>query len=246
VPFGGLGDDEAEVVTHLRDAGFAGDGSVPRHDRGQRHVQQQVTRVHPPLRRAGPHDRRAVDEQDVPGEHDPRVRHVHQHVTGGVRRTDLDQLHLAAADIDRQPARERSSGRDNSNVVEPERREYSCRVRSRPPAQSRQGGNLLHRVLGDQPGGGTGGDDLDTGRCDQLVAEAMVAVGVGVHHGRQRRAVGQRPDPVEHLPRRDQVEQRVYQQRGPAACHQPGVAPAPAAVRLQPGMTPVAQIMQSL
>ena len=41
--------------------------------------------------RPRPHDRRALDEQDVAGEDDAVVRHVGDHVARGVRRPDLEQ-----------------------------------------------------------------------------------------------------------------------------------------------------------
>ena len=47
-----------------------------------------------------------ADEQDVGGEHDARVGHVDDQVARRVRGADLDQPHLAAADVERELAAE--------------------------------------------------------------------------------------------------------------------------------------------
>ena len=97
---GRLGVDERQVVAHRGDAGLVGERPVARDDDVDVHAEHQVARGDPVRQRAGPHDRRAVDEQDVAGEDRPGVGHVDDRVALRVRRADLDQLDLAAGDVD--------------------------------------------------------------------------------------------------------------------------------------------------
>ena len=84
----------------------------------------------------------------------------------------------------------------------------------------------------------------DVGAGHELVAVAVVAVGVGVHDRADRR--GRRrhgPQVVEHLLGEHEVEQRVDEQRRVAVGDQAGVRPAPAAVGLEVGPQPVADLV---
>ena len=104
------------------------------------------------------------------------------------------------------------------------------------PASIAGGTSSISRALAGR------GDDVGAG--DELVAVAVVAVGVGVHHGadgRGRRRHG--AELVEHLLGERQVEQRVDEQRRVAVGDQPGVRPAPPAVGLEVGPEPVAHLV---
>ena len=89
-------------------------------------------------------------------------------------------------------------------------------------------------------------DATITAPRDQLVAEAVIAVRVGVHERvdpRRRRHRGAHRR--EHLGRERQVEERVDEQRGLAVDHEPGVAPSPGAVGLEPREAAGAEVVQS-
>ena len=114
---------EGQVVAHLGDAVLVGDRPVPGHDRLDVHAQHQVARRDPVGQRAGPHDGRATDEQDVAGEHDGRVGDVRDGVAPRVRGADLDQLHVTTPDLDVEPALEGAGGQAQLDAVELERAE---------------------------------------------------------------------------------------------------------------------------
>ena len=91
--------------------------------------------------------------------------------------------------------------------------------------------------------GALGGDDPCSG--EQLVAVAVVAVGVRVDERADLRRRRHRPAHLgEHRLGQRQVEQRVDQQRRLAVADQPGVRPAPAAVGLQVGEDALADLRQ--
>ena len=113
------------------------------------------------------------------------------------------------------------------------------------------GGSLLDegchrrgRQLGHLRGGALGGHDQRV--THQLVAIAMVAVGVGVH---------ERVDPPgggdgaahlgEHALREGEVEKRVDEQRRLAVDDETGVAPTPATVGLKVGVETIAHFVQT-
>ena len=81
------------------------------------------------------------DEQDVRGEHDARIRHVDDQVPGGVRRADLDQPHLAPADVERQLAAELARRRGDAHAGEVVRRQHPADVLAeRSQRQAREAG----------------------------------------------------------------------------------------------------------
>ncbi len=105
-----------------------------------------------------------------------------------------------------------------------------------------QRGQHRRRHLAHLVGGRRRGDDL--GAVDELVAVAVVAVGVGVDHRadrRRARVVGHR---LQHRLREAEVEQRVDEQRRPVTDDEPGVAPAPPAIALEVGEAPVAELTE--
>ena len=218
------------------------------HDRLEIPAQQQVAGVDPVLHRSRPDDRRALDEQDVAGERGAISRDVKHDVAAGVGRAHLDQFHCRFADLEAQPALERAIGRRVSDPLELEAAEAldqevadQATVRAGAAHQRRERFRCrrLHLV-----GGGLRGDDLGAG--DEFVAVGVIAVGVRVHQpvdvGGGRVGVLHR---VEHLAGVRQVEQRVDEQRLVAADDQPRVAPAPAAVGLQPGVGAVAEVVEA-
>ena len=168
-----------------------------------------------------------------PGEHRAAVGHDDDHVPSRVRRPDLDQLDLTPSDIERQAAVERPRRRRRLDAIEVERAEEAAeqvtdltRRGGQPAQQCRR--NLLHL------GGGRGGRH-DLGVGDELVAVAVVPVGVGVHDGRDRRGPGVRREGRQHRRRQPEIEQRVDEQRDAVADDQAGVAPSPRAVALDVG-----------
>ena len=79
----------------------------------------------------------------------------------------------------------------------------------------------------------------------ELVAEPVVAVGVGVEHGRIGRGGRHARHPVEHVAREREIEQRVDEERGASPSTEAGVGPPPAAVRLEPGAEAVTEIVET-
>src|SRR3954453_15174752 len=82
----------------------------------------------PVLEGSGPDDRRALDEQDVAGEHDVRVGDVDDRVAVGVRGADLDEPHRPLADAQLELALERLGRRAQLDALEPERAEDAAGV----------------------------------------------------------------------------------------------------------------------
>ena len=99
-------------------------------------------------------------------------------------------------------------------------RGHACHLRGRPPR----------------------GDDPPV--AEQLVAVAVVAVGVGVDDGPDLDARCGGAHGGEHLGGELEVEQRVDEERVAAIDDQTGVAPAPPTVGLQPGQNPVGHLRQ--
>ena len=139
------------------------------------------------------------------------VGHVGQRVAGGVRRTDLDQLDHASTDLDVEPAVERARRQAHVDAVELEVTEEPAEQVADVALGLGQPGEHRRRHLGHLVRCGRGGDDL--GAVDELVAVAVVAVGVGVDQRGDRGGVGDRRHRLEHPPGEAQVEQRVDEQR---------------------------------
>jgi hypothetical protein len=165
-----------------------------------------------------------------------------------VRGADLDQLDGAVADPQVEAPVERRARHAQLDVAEAERAEDAADVRAelRPELVG-----VLERVeelwrrgphVGDRRGGRV---DLRA-RREQLVAEAVVAVAVGVQRGADRPAVGDTPHRVEHVAGEREVEERVDEQRSAVARDQAGVAPAPRPVGLEVGEQPVAELVEPL
>ena len=160
-----------------------------------------------------------------------------------VRWANLDQLNQAATHLDIQTTFERTGGHAHFDAVElegaEERPEQSADLAGCRVQRSQHGRrHLCHLVRG-----GHRADDL--GLIQQLVAIAVVAVGVGVDQcddGRGASVVGHR---LQHPRRQRQVEQRVDQQRRAIADDQTGVAPAPTTVGLQVCMAPIGNLVQT-
>ena len=104
---------------------------------------------------------------------------------------------------------------------------------------SRSGG-----VVGEFVRRGQRRDDLRVG--DEFVAVAVVAVGVGVDERADvvGRGLGGAHG-LEHIRRERHVEQGIDQQRLALRDDQSGVAPAPAAIGLDPGVTAGSEVVQT-
>jgi hypothetical protein len=86
----------------------------------------------------------------------------------------------------------------------------------------------------------------DLGTLDQLVAVAVVTVGVRVEQRANGRRGGDGRHRRQHLRRERQVEQRVDEQRHAIAHHEASIAPAPAAIRLQVREALLTQLLETL
>ena len=222
-----------QVAVHVAHAGRVGDRPVA----GHQHVGAELEDAlagHQPIAEARPHDRRAVDEQQVAGEHRATARYVDDRVAAGMRRPELDQRDVAVADLQVEPTLERlrrQAHRDALVVERPERVLDEVAHIVGHPGRGLQRVEHLRRQRLHLLGGSARRVDLGRGR-QQLVAEAMVGVGVRVHRGVDRMALDDRCHRREHLARQMQVVERVDEQRRAVGGDQPGVAPAPAAVGL--------------
>ena len=194
----------------------------------------------------GPHDRRALDEQDVAGEQHAGLGHVGERVAARVRRPDLDEVDAATADGQRVAAGERVGRQRQGDVAELERSEGVVveRVELGAEVVDRHRMKERRRDLGHLLRGGRGRPDRGA-LGHELVAPAVVAVGVGVDQRVDRHAVGDRLHRREHVAGQVEIEQRVDEQRRVLAGQQPGVAPAPAAVGLQVGEQAVAELVEA-
>ena len=140
---------------------------------------------------ACPHDGGAFDEEDVAGEGGAVGGDVDEGVAAGVGEADFDQRDGFVADFAGHAAAEGGGGQFRGDAVEVEGAEavhevFAGRAHAGRGLHelSEQGGRLVLHAL-ERAGGG---DDL--GAFDQFVAEAVVAVVVGVD---------QRPDPRRRL-----------------------------------------------
>ncbi len=236
---------ERQVVTDCHDPRGVGDRAVAGHHRLDAEIQHQVAGRDPVRQGPGPHDRRAADEQDVTGVDRGAVGNVDDRVAGGVGRADLDQLDAAAAHVEIETALEHSRRWHEFDALEAELAE------ERPEQVADLAGRLIQRSqhrrgnVGHLLGRRDGGDDLHPGPTprDLTVAVAVVTVGMGVHHGVDRRPVGDRCQRVQHRGRQLEIEQGVDQQRLAVADDQPGVAPAPSTIGLQVGETTVPEFV---
>ncbi len=191
----------------------------------------------------------ALDEQDVAGEDGAVGRHMDQHVAARVRRADGLQHHVLGAHRELQLVVEHARGQGVGDVVPLEPAPHHLVQKGAGLAElapvALHGGQFLGRALLHLFGAGARGDDL--GILDELVAESVVAVGMGVDQAADR--FGGRHGGahlVQHLARELEVEQRVDQQGLVAIGDQAGVAPAPASIGLQPGKAAIAEVVQAL
>ena len=94
------------------------------------------------------------------------------------------------------------------------------------------------------PRGSAGSNDL--GLAHKLVAEKVVAVAVGVDHGRDRRPGNERVHRFEHRSGRGDVPQRLDEKRCAFAHYQTCIGLAPGTVRHQPGVGAFAKLVEAL
>ena len=235
--------DEGEVVADRSDARLVGERSVAGHDGLDVHPEDQVARRDPVRQRPGPDDRRASDEQDVAGVDRLRVGDVGERVAGGVGRADLDQLDDTAADLELEPAVERAGRQRELDAVELEVAEEAAEEVADLARRMVQRRQHRRRHLGHLVGGGARGHDL--GAVHELVAVAVVAVGMGVHHGARSAPTGwRRPSTSSIAAVRRRSNSVSTSSDDPVADDQAGVAPAPPTVRLEVGEAPVAELVQ--
>ena len=191
----------------------------------------------------------ALDEQDVAGEDGAVLRHVDQDVAPRMRRPDILEQHLLVADLELQLVLEHPRRRRVPDVVPLELAAHHLVQEGAGLAElapvALHGRQLLGRPLLHLLGAGARSDDLGAGH--ELVAESVVAVGVGVDQATDRPGRRHRGAHLpQHLAGQFEVEQRIDQQCLVAIDDQSGIAEAPAAVGLQPGETAVAEVVQAL
>ena len=157
-----------------------------------------------------------------------------QHVPSGVRGADLDQVDPLVANRERELSREGPRYGRQLDVAEVEG----------PEDLPEEGARLaeligvvehrchhLRRDLRELLGGRLGRDD--GGVSHELVPVAVVSIGVRIHERVDRTSCRRCiAHGLEHLGGELQVEERVDEQGLAAVRDQPGVAPAPGAVRL--------------
>ena len=176
-------------------------------------------------------------------------RHVDQDVAPRMRRPDILEQHVLVADLELQLVLEHPCRRRVPDIVPLELAAHHLMQEGAGLAElapvALHGRQLLGRPLLHLLGAGARSDDLGAG--DQLVAERVVAVGMGVDQAADRlRRRHRGAHPPQHLAGQRQVEQRIDQQGLVAVDDQPGIAKTPAAVGLQPGKAAVAEVVQAL
>ena len=134
---------------------------------------------------------------------------MRQRVAPSVRRTHLDELDQTTAHLHLEATLERATGHAHLDTVELERAEEVAEQRADVTLGPVERGQHGRWHLGHLVRRGRRGDDL--GPVDQLVAIAVVAVGVRVDEGGDGSHGGDRRHRLEHLGREAQVEQRVDQ-----------------------------------
>ena len=201
---------ERQVIAHLCHTALVGDRPMPGHHHIDVHTQHQVAGRHPVGERAGPHDGRTADEQNVAGEHGGCVGHVGDGVASGVGRADLDQLDETTTHLDVETVVESARRRCEFDAGEVERSE------ERPEQFTHFPGCIVERR---HHGCGylvhlcrccARSDDLGLG--DELVAVAVVAVGVCVEQCADGCTCRERRQGVEHALCECEVEQCVDEQ----------------------------------
>ncbi len=170
-------------------------------------------------------------------------------------RSEHEQLHLAAADVERQSFAEGAVGVAQAHGGQIERGEHVGDVAVEPaeragrppgePGQAREAGERLGRGLGvHRLAARRARDDLGLGR-HRRVAPPVVAVGVRVEHRADRRITHMGRHRLEHLSRERLVPEGVDEHRSAVADDEPGVGLAPGAVGLQPGLRAGSDLSQS-
>jgi hypothetical protein len=186
-------------------------------------------------------------EEDVARVHDLRLGDEHEGVAARVRGSHLEELHVLVAGDEAELAGERLVRPPKLDPLELELAEALDDELAGAAELGRarfQAGERRRRRL-DHLGRSRRGCD-DARAAEQLVAEGVVAVRVRVDEHvdlcRRRNAA---PDLVEHLACQPQVEERVDEHRGSAPDDEAGVAPAPAAARLEIRVEAVADLLEA-
>jgi len=144
----------------------------------------------------------AANKQDVGGVDDTVGRDHHDCVAAGVRWPDLDQPHVLRAHAERELAVKRRGRESELDALEFERPKDAAQelaqmahLRRLPHRGRQQGGRHLGHLCGRRARGD------DPGPVEELVAEGMVAVGVGIDERGNRGASRQdAPVGIQQLP----------------------------------------------
>ena len=218
-------------------------------NRGERQAEHVVTGSDPVADGPHPEDRVSFDEQDVAGVDQLVSRYVGEDVALRVAGSDLlqdDRLvpHAQFVLVVKSRGGQRESDALEVECAETMEQELASIAHVRRLAHD--GRQPIRGLGGEFPGGGIRGDDLRLRH--ELVAVAVIGVGMGVHQfvERLRGLRLRRAHALEHRTGEFQVEQGVHEQTLVAVHDQSRVAPAPSAVRLDPRVAAVANVVQTL
>ena len=214
-PLAGLPVDISQVIRHAADTGLVRDRTVPRHNDVHIHRDDRLAGADPVCDRPRPHQRRAIDEQDVAREHRLVPRHMHQHIAAGMRRTHLDQPHRLVTDLHVHRAGKGLRRRALLDIFEIKRRKHIREVsacRAKLCTRRLEHGQRRRRHLGHFPRARLAGNDFRLRTTS--VAMAMVAVRMRVDDGGDlaRADPGRILHRGQHVPRQGHVEKRIDQQ----------------------------------
>ena len=188
---GGFGLHERQVVTHARNAALIGERAMPWHNGLNVHAQHQVARIDPVGQWPRPHNGGATDEQDVTGVHGLGIGNIGNDIACGVRWANLDEFDHSATNLDVEPTFEGTRRQGVLNSFEVEFSEEATKQFANFAGRFVERGQHRRRHFGHLMCGSLAGDDLGT--LHQLVAIAMIAVGVrvdqranrcSIHHAR--------------------------------------------------------------
>ena len=157
------------------------------------------------------------------------------------------QLDLNPRNVQTQMPTERASGWGQLDVIESEGTETLSGIGGEHRVPQVTGDHGVQERRGDVLHlGGSGRRRNDLGPNHQLVAKAVIAVGMGVDHGADGRCRDNPGHLGEHGGGQPDIKQRVDQQRTAIPHHQTSVGPSPTAIGLQIAKQAVGEFVQAV